>query len=37
MYVLGWGTENVAHSCLRWTGIPTLLVLGVEVGFVPVT
>ena len=31
------GVENVAHSCPLWTGIPTPLVLGVEVGYVPKT
>ena len=29
VFVLGWGAENVAHSCPHWTGIPTPLVLGV--------
>ena len=33
MYFLGWGTAYVALSC--WTGIPTPLVLGVEIGFAP--
>ena len=31
------GGPSVAHSYPLWTGIPTPLVLGVEVGYVPVT
>ena len=31
--VLGWGAENVAHSCPLRTGIPTQLALGVEVKY----
>ena len=37
VFVLGWGAENVAHSCPLWTGIPTPLVLGVGAKYARVT